>query len=130
MQFEQLRASHSSKIWNLDVPDIENNIPGINRDHDFHWEVSDSQLDIKDQFINESQVLLQIFQGNSILSLQDQLFSLAFSTARCLDGANLDFLIEAVIPTTGTSDDSKEFNHTSVYGINSFQNTSQVIGKS
>ena len=43
----------------VDVPFIGNNIPAINRDHDFHKKVSVSQLDTEDQFINESQILLQ-----------------------------------------------------------------------
>ena len=63
----------------VDVPFIGNNIPAINRDHDFHKKVSVSQLDTEDQFINESQILLQSLQGNSVLSHQDQLSSLIIS---------------------------------------------------
>ena len=57
---------------NVEVPFIGNNIPAINRDHDFHKKVPDSQLDTEDQLINESQILLQSLQGNSVLSQQDQ----------------------------------------------------------
>ena len=63
----------------VDVPFIGHNIPAINRDHDFHKKVSVSQLDTEDQFINESQILLQSLQGNSVLSHQDQLSSLIIS---------------------------------------------------
>ena len=56
---------------NVDVPFIVNNVPAINRDHDFHKKVSDSRLDTEDQLINESQILLQSLQGNSVLSQQD-----------------------------------------------------------
>ena len=57
----------------IDVPFIGNNNPTISRDHDFHKKVSYSQLDAEDQLINESQILLQSLQGNSVLSQQDQL---------------------------------------------------------
>ena len=76
---------------NVDVPSIRHDIPGINRDHDFHQVVSDSQLDTGDQFVNESQILLQSFQGNSVLPQQDQLSSPASSTARPLHGVTVDF---------------------------------------
>ena len=60
---------------NVNVPFIENNIPGINHRQWF----SDSQLDTANQFISESQILLQSLQGNSVLSQQDQLSSLIIS---------------------------------------------------
>ena len=88
---------------NADVPFIGNDIPAINRDHDFHKKVSDSQLDTEDQVINESQILLQSLQGNSVLLQQDQLSSLAFSTTRSLDGVTMDFSREDGMPTS-TSD--------------------------
>ena len=87
---------------NVDVPFIGNNIPAISSDHDFHRKVSDSQLDTEDQFINESQILLQSLQGDSVLSQQDQLSSSASST-RSLDGLNMDFSREDGM-TTSTSD--------------------------
>ena len=87
----------------VDVPFIGNNIPAINRDHDFHKKVSVSQLDTEDQFINESQILLQSLQGDSVLSQQDQLSSSASSTARSLDGLTMDFSGEDGM-TTSTSD--------------------------
>ena len=58
---------------NVDVHFIRNNNPAISRDHDFHKKVSDSQLDTEDQLINESQILLQSLQVNSVLPQQDQL---------------------------------------------------------
>ena len=87
---------------NVDVPFIGNNIPAISSDHDFHRKVSDSQLDTEDQFINESQILLQSLQGDSVLSQQDQLSSSASST-RSLDGLAMDFSREDGM-TTSTSD--------------------------
>ena len=89
---------------NVEVPFIRNNIPAINGDHDFHKKVSDSQLDTEDQLINESQILLQSLQGNSVLSQQDQLSSPASSTARFLDGVTINFSREDGMPTTSTSD--------------------------
>ena len=53
---------------NVDVPFIVNNFPAVNRDHNFHKKVSDSQSDTEDQLIYESQILLQSLQGNSALS--------------------------------------------------------------
>ena len=88
---------------NVDVPFIGNNILAISSDHDFHKKVSDSQLDTEDQFINESQILLQSLQGDSVLSQQDQLSSSASSTARSLDGLTMDFSREDGM-TTSTSD--------------------------
>ena len=58
---------------NVDVHFIRNNNPAISRDHDFLKKVSDSQLDTEDQLINESQILLQSLQVNSVLPQQDQL---------------------------------------------------------
>ena len=104
----QFKGQLQQQNMNLDVPYIQNNIPGINRDHDFYQEVSDSQLDIEDQIIIESQILLQSLQGTSVLSLQDQLSSPASSTARSLDGVTLDFLREDGMSTAGTSDYSKD----------------------
>ena len=76
---------------NVDVPSIWHDISGINRDHDFHQGVSDSQLDTGDQFFNESQILLQSLQGKSVLPQQDQLSSPASSTARSRHGVTIDF---------------------------------------
>ena len=89
---------------NLDVPYIHKNIPGINRDDDFHRDILDSQLDSEDQFVNESQILLQSLQGNSAVLQQDQLSSPASSTTRSLDSVTIDFSREDGMPTTGTSD--------------------------
>ena len=71
-----------SSIINRDHDESWN--PGINRDHDFHQDASDSQLDTGDQFVNESQILLQSLQGNSVLPQQDQLSSPESNTARSL----------------------------------------------
>ena len=87
----------------IDVPFIGNNNPAISRDHDFHKKVSYSQLDAEDQLINESQILLQSLQGNSVLSQQDQLSSPAYITARSLDGVTMDFPREDGMPAS-TSD--------------------------
>ena len=83
----------------VDVPFIGNNIPAINRDY-IHQKVSDSQLDTEDQFVNESQLLLQSLQGNSVLPQQDQLSSPASSTGRSHDGVTMDFSREDGIPTS------------------------------
>ena len=88
---------------NVDIPFIVNNIPAINRDHDFHKKVSDSLLDTEDQLIKESQILLQSLQGNSVLSQQDQQSSPASSTTRSLDSVTMDFSREDDMPTS-TSD--------------------------
>ena len=59
---------------NAEVPFIGNNIPPINRDHDFHKKVSDSQLDTEDQLINESQILLQSLQGKCPVTARSAIF--------------------------------------------------------
>ena len=68
---EAAQGQLQQQNMNVNVPFIVNNIPAINRDHDFHKKVSDSRLDTEDQLINESQILLQSLQGNSVLSQQD-----------------------------------------------------------
>ena len=44
---------------NVDVTFTGNNIPEINRDHDFYKQVSDLHLNTEDQLINKSQILFQ-----------------------------------------------------------------------
>ena len=101
--FHAVRAAQGqlqSQNMNEDVPYIQNNIPRINRDHDFHQEVSDSQLDTEDQFVKFSSVRsLQ----SSVLLQQDQLSSPASSTTRSLDGVTMDFSREDGMTTTSTS---------------------------
>ena len=85
---------------NVDVPNVQNNIPGINRDHGFHQDVLGSPLNAEDQLAQESQILLQSLLGNSVLSHQDQLYIPASSITKSVDSVSMDFSREKAAPST------------------------------